>query len=117
MYRPLPDCLRVGESEIEGLGIVAKQIIPAATNLGPTHYPRAGQPHGYIRTPLGGFLNHSESPNCTKMEMDGVLYLVTLRTIDSGEELTVRYTLYDVTSTMGQDGVDGREAPPLRGDA
>ena len=78
MYRPLPDCLRVGESEIEGLGIVAKQIIPTATNLGPTHYPRAGQPHGCIRTPLGGFLNHSESPNCTKMEMDGVLYLVTL---------------------------------------
>ena len=117
MYRPLPDCLGNGESEIEGVGIIATEDISAGCNLGATHYPRAGHLHGFIRTPLGGFINHSESPNCTKMEVDGVLFLVTLYRIVSGQELTVRYTLYDVTSTMGQDGVDGREAPPLRGDA
>ena len=117
MYRPLPDCLRVGESEIEGVGIIATEEITAGCNLGATHYPRAGHLHGFIRTPLGGFINHSESPNCTKMEVDGVLFLVTLYRIVAGQELTVRYTLYDVTSTMGKNCVDGREAPPLRGDA
>lgn len=97
MYRPLPDCLRVGESKIEGVGIIATEEIAAGRNLGATHYPRAGQLHGYIRTPLGGFLNHANVPNCTKMEMDGVLYLVTLSKIDPGDELTVQYTLYGLT--------------------
>ena len=95
MYRPLPDCLRVGESKIEGVGIFATEEIAAGCNLSATHYPRAGQPHGYIRTPLGGFINHSEKPNCTKLEENGVLHLVTLGNIKPGDELLVRYTLYD----------------------
>ena len=100
MYRPLPECVRVGDSEIEGVGIIASEDIPAGRNLGATHYPRAGQPHGFIRTPLGGFLNHSEAPNCTKMEADGALSLVTLCRVAAGRELTVRYTLYDVASSL-----------------
>ena len=88
--------MRVGDSEIEGVGIIATEDISAGCNLGATHYPRAGQLHGFIRTPLGGFLNHSELPNCTKMEVDGVLFLVTLHRVTEGQELTVRYTLYEI---------------------
>ena len=105
IYRPLPGCLCVGKSEIHNAGIIAIEEIPAGCNLGATHYPRAGQPHGFIRTPLGGFLNHSETPNCTKMEEDAILFLVTIRDIDLGEELTIFYTLYDVTSPGGQNGL------------
>ena len=100
MYRPLPDCLHIGDSEIEGVGIIASEEISAGRNLGATHYPRAGHLHGFIRTPLGGFINHSESPNCTKMEVDGVLFLVTLCRVAAGRELTVRYTLYDVVPAL-----------------
>ena len=112
MYRPLPDCLRVGDSQIDGVGIIAVEDVAANRNLGATHYPRAGQLHGFIRTPLGGFLNHSDTPNSTKVEVDGVLYLMTLRGIESGEELTIRYTLYD-TSTLESDAESGRKAQTL----
>ena len=88
----------VGSSEIHGTGILAQVEIPAGINLGATHYPRAGQPHGFIRTPLGGFLNHSDRPNCRKVDEGGVLHLVTNRVIEVGDELTVRYTLYELSS-------------------
>ena len=101
MYRPLPDCLRVGESKIEGVGIFATEEIAAGCNLGATHYPRAGQPHGYIRTPLGGFINHANEANCVKVELRDEAYtkkwsLVALRDIKKGEELTLRYTFYNI---------------------
>ena len=51
---------------------------------------------GYIRTPLGGFINHSEEPNCylaLSQDWDDyrVYNLVTLEKIESGEELTLDY--------------------------
>ena len=49
-----------------------------------------------FRTPLGGFLNHSDTPNCQKIEVDGRYYIQTLRDIKEGEELTLKYTLYNV---------------------
>ena len=45
-----------------------------------------------IRTPLGGFVNHSEEPNC-KLIGGSKLYLVPLRNIEQGEELTVYYKI------------------------
>ena len=108
MYRPLPDSLRVGESKIEGVGIIATEEIAAGQNLGATHYPRAGQPHGFIRTPLGGFLNHSDAPNCVKMaHVDGILFLFSLYALKPGDELTVRYTLYDFTSPL-ESGIESQ---------
>jgi SET domain-containing protein len=49
-----------------------------------------------IRTPLGGFYNHSETPNCIKYEKDNRFYLKTISDIEEGEELTVKYTLYNI---------------------
>ena len=101
-YRPLPKSLRIGPSEIEGYGIFAAEDIPANTNLGLTHIPYQSQPNGMLRTPLGGFYNHSDSPNCEVQKEKGIyprfcMYLVTLVDIPEGQEITVKYRLYDPT--------------------
>ena len=102
MYRPLPECLTIRNSEIEGLGLFATQDIPFDENLGCSHIVNGDI---VIRTPLGGFYNHSDNPNCVKMwlmddasEHIGSSYLTSLRPIAKGEEITVKYTLYDLES-------------------
>ena len=49
-----------------------------------------------FRTPLGGFVNHSEDPNCIKVKQGSIWYLETLRHINPGEELTLKYTFYSI---------------------
>ena len=100
MYKPLPNSLTIKTSKINGLGLFAKEAIPQATNLGMTHV-KIGET--IIRTPLGGFINHSNDPNCVKVELnhDDTLKtkkwtLVTLRDIKEGEEITLRYTFYKI---------------------
>jgi SET domain-containing protein len=44
-------------------------------------------------TPM--FFNHSCSPNCESEEVDGHIYISTLRAIKPGEELTYEYNLFD----------------------
>ena len=50
------------------------------------------------RTPLGGFLNHSNDPNCIKYYEDEKYFIKTIREIKSGEELFLKYTFYSVES-------------------
>ena len=114
MYKPLPDSLTIKQSGINGLGLFAKEGIGQGTNLGMSHIeigdkmirtPRLG----IIRTPLGGFINHSGNANCVKVELRMTNQdkpdlkfnykkwnLVALQDIKEGEELTVRYTFYKV---------------------
>ena len=52
--------------------------------------------HGYVRTPLGGFLNHSDKPNCRLyVDLDWDDYLVykvmTITKVDKGQELLLEY--------------------------
>ena len=100
MYRPLPDGITVGPSNIEGTGLLTTKRIIADVVLGIVHIANKNFPHGYIRTALGAFYNHSDNPNCiTKngyWHQIPVKYLVTLRDIEAGEELTAKYTLYTV---------------------
>ena len=104
MYRPLPDSLTIQQSGINGLGLFAKEGIAQGTNLGISHVKFNGT---IFRTPLGGFINHSETPNTEKavllmVKEDKVKFnykkwnLMTLRDIKKGEELTVKYTFYNV---------------------
>jgi len=106
MYKPLPDSLTIKTSKVEGLGLFAKEGIAQGTNLGMSHIKIADQ---IIRTPLGGFINHSNNENCVKVELlmtneynpqqkyDYKKWnLITLRNIKEGEELTIRYTFYKV---------------------
>jgi len=103
MYKPLPESVTIKQSGINGLGLFADQDIKQATNLGVTHIKLDDK---IIRTPLGGFINHSNTPNVVKVELHTngddpscvtkKWSLVTLRDIKKGEELTVRYTFYTV---------------------
>ena len=109
MYKPLPDSLTIKQSGIDGLGLFAKEGIAQGANLGMSHVLIGS---GIIRTPMGGFINHSGEANTVKVELeinesdDPLLkvatkkwHLVALRDIKEGEELTVRYTFYDVPNT------------------
>ena len=62
MYRPLPDGLTIKNSPIEGLGLFATKDIKKNTFIGVTHVRDEQFENKYIRTPLGGFYNHSNDP-------------------------------------------------------
>jgi len=101
MYKPLPESVTIKQSRINGLGLFADQAIKQGTNLGTSHLKLGEQ---IIRTPLGGFINHANEPNCTKVSLHANgnepahkrWNLVTIKDIKKGEELTLRYTFYDV---------------------
>ena len=101
MYKPLPESLTIKASGIHDLGLFADQDIKQATNLGVTHIKIDDT---IVRTPLGGFINHSNTPNCVKVELHAngqepfrkKWSLVTTKDIKKGEEITLRYTFYHV---------------------
>ena len=97
MYKPLPDSITIKESTIQGLGLFATEDIPANIVIGKIHIPSEKEENGYLRTPLGGFGNHSDNPNCNKILMeDGSWWISTSRDIEPEEELTWTYTLYKI---------------------
>ena len=92
-YRPLPDNLTIKLSPIEGFGIFAVENIDKMTDLGISHLSLGRE---IYRTPLGGFLNHSENPNCLLLFEEEFYWLQTLSSVEEGTELTVNYNKYDV---------------------
>ena len=117
MYKALPDCLTIDKSKIHGLGLFATEDIDEGTSLGVSHIKNTSGKFedNYIRTPLGGSINHSDDPNCIKFIPDVVIApdiktsfpeymsLKTIRDIKRGEELTVTYTLYSVEEDNSYD--------------
>jgi len=95
-YKPLPDCLTVSTSMIEGLGLFATKDILAGKVLGISHVKDDRFENNYIRTPLGGFYNHSSDPNCTHQIDEEFIRLVSTKKINKGDELTATYYLYRV---------------------
>ena len=67
MYRPLPKQLTVKNSPIEGLGLYAVEDIKKSSFIGLTHIRDEQFENKYIRTPLGGFYNHSNNPNIQRV--------------------------------------------------
>ena len=98
MYKPLPDGLTIKYSKIQGLGLYATKEFNSDVVLGIVHIKNKNFPHGYIRTALGAFYNHSDDPNCKASEgfwhQLPVKYLVTTKPIKAGDELTAKYSLY-----------------------
>ena len=127
MYRPLPKCLTVKKSPIEGLGLYATEDIKGNRFLGITHILDENFENNYIRTPLGGFYNHSNNPNIRRIVTNGdafideeakelkvdkstredlypnvnarYMYVVTIRDIKVGDEITANYNLYTYPKT------------------
>ena len=98
MYKPLPDGITIKESSVQGLGLFQTKNFDNGVILGIVHVDNKNFPHGYIRTALGAFYNHSDNPNCKNVpgfwHQLPVKYLMTTRPIKVGEELTAKYTLY-----------------------
>ena len=139
MYRPLPKELTIKNSPIEGLGLYAKEDIKNNVFLGVTHIRDEQFENKYIRTPLGGFYNHSNNPNIMRMVSDVLpklkfgdlvdpnanakkiedgnndrdnmfynleeksdakyMFLISIKDIEAGEELTANYNLYTYPKT------------------
>ena len=122
MYRPLPKSLTIKDSKIDGLGLFSKTKIQKNSFIGITHVKNIDFQDNYIRTPLGGFYNHSKNPNVTKISSDTLpkydfgqniemkikesledknnnklkyFYLVSLKDIEPGEEILAKYTFYE----------------------
>ena len=94
-YRPLPSQLTIKQSGIEGLGLFAVEDIKSDTDLGLTHIIDIASENGVIRTRLGGFINHSKSPNLKiDVKESGNYHIRTLVDIKAGDELTLKSNLY-----------------------
>ena len=94
-YQPLPAFLTIKHSDIHGLGLFTTKCITESTELGISHVKNDDFPDGLIRTPLGGFINHSENPNVERVDSGGFFVLKTLRDIAINEEITLKYILYN----------------------
>ena len=92
-YQALPKSLHIQDSTVAGQGLFAKEDIPAGTHLGMSHLVIN---EIIYRTPLGGFINHSDDPNCIKYYEDGFYFIRTKEAIKPNEELFLKYTFYKV---------------------
>ena len=94
-YRPIDpkSPIEIKASKIDGLGLFAKANISAGTYLGTTHILVDGD---LIRTPMGGFINCSKTPNAKlfqlpKVKRSNYYGINTIRDIADGEEITIDY--------------------------
>jgi SET domain-containing protein len=76
------------------MGVFAKFDLDGKICIGITHIAPIKKDLGRQRTPLGGFINHSENPNCFIVVETEFSRMYTVRPIMQGEELTVYYTGY-----------------------
>tara|TARA_Y100000296_G_C5047308_1_gene192980 strand:- start:271 stop:633 length:363 start_codon:yes stop_codon:yes gene_type:complete len=108
-YEPLPNGLIVKKSNIHRLGLFAEKDFDIGENFGMCHFGYGSDERKIIRTPLGGFINHSLTPNCVKVLNQHTQWisgqgnfiflrynLIALRNIKENEEMTLKYKLYEI---------------------
>jgi len=98
MYKPLPKGLTIKNSPIEGLGLFTTEVIKKNSFIGVTHIRDEQFENKYIRTPLGGFYNHSNEPNVIRMVSD------TLPKLKFGDSVDFSSTFEKI-----KDGKSNRE--------
>ena len=109
-YKPLPNGLFIKDSSIEGQGLFTTRDLIAGCELGESHYRidtseiesinEEENKNLFIRTPLGGFINHSEEPNCHRTQIRikpgfDKWIITVIKNVTAGDELTLKYKLYD----------------------
>ena len=92
MYKPLPDGLYVSNSDIAGQGLFTNRKLEVGTELGLSHKMIDDN---LIRTPLGGFINHSEEPNVQKYQIGNDYFIKVIKDINVGEVITLKYNWYN----------------------
>ena len=95
-YKPLPKNLTIRESDIDGLGLFALEDIPSNYEFGISHIKDTEFDSGYSRTPLGGFYDHSDNPNCETYKDGRFIRLRSIKKLKKNEELTAQYSLYKI---------------------
>lgn len=90
-HKPLPDGIYIDKSDIHGMGLFTNKKLESGYDFGITHVEDNRFPNGFIRTPFGGFINHSFSPNCELYEDGDTLHIKTVKEIEVGQELTIDY--------------------------
>ena len=95
-YKPLEEGLAIKESGIHGQGLFATRDWKVGEVIGITHLQDERFQDGWCRTPAGGFINHSETPNLKIVNDNDMKYGKVLRHIKEGEEVTVFYHLYSI---------------------
>jgi len=93
MYQALPRGCYIDYSSIAGQGLFTRLPLVVGAELGMSHLIIDEE---IIRTPLGGFINHSDTPNCEKYKIGDRYYIKTIKPIRPQQELTLRYTFYSV---------------------
>ena len=111
-YKPLPSGLIIKDSDIQGQGVFTTRDLSVGCDLGESHYRidtsgvesinEEENKNLLIRTPLGGFINHSEDPNCHRTQIRikpgfDKWTITVIKNITAGEELTLKYTMYHPT--------------------
>ena len=120
MYKPLPSGLVIKDSDIQGQGVFTTRDLHVGCNLGESHYRidtsgvesinQEENKNLLIRTPLGGFINHSEEPNCHRTQIRikpgfDKWIITVIKNITAGEELTLKYTMYVPKSMPTINGI------------
>ena len=95
MYKPLPKELTIKKSPIEGLGLYAIESIKKNTYIGVTHIRDEQFENKYIRTPVGGFYNHSNDPNVIRMVSDTLPKLKFGDIVDTKKNIFFGYVSTD----------------------
>ena len=80
----------VGPSRIEGRGVVITRPVMKDAAIGVAHWWYGGWK---TTRDLGAMHNHSETPSCRNVTVGSYRYLVALRDLLPGEEVTVDYRL------------------------
>tara|TARA_R110000764_G_scaffold105941_1_gene191643 strand:+ start:93 stop:476 length:384 start_codon:yes stop_codon:yes gene_type:complete len=119
-YKPLPSGLIIKDSGIQGQGVFTTRDLHVGCELGESHYRidtsgvesinQEENKNLFIRTPLGGFINHSEEPNCHRKQIRlkpgfDKWIITVIKNIAAGEELTLKYTMYVPKSMPTVDGI------------
>ena len=120
MYNPLPDGLIIKDSGIQGQGVFTTRDLSVGCNLGESHYRidtsgvesinEEENKNLFIRTPLGGFINHSDTPNCGRSQIRikpgfDKWTITVIKNIAAGEELTLKYIIYRPAPTVNTNGM------------
>ena len=113
-FRPLPECVTIKESPLSKktnrreLGMFATEDIKRGRVLGISHVYHELFKDNFIRTSLGGFINHSDKPNVEAVRDGDFRYIKVIRDVLRGEEITLKYNLYNLEKVAKTSPKEGK---------
>ena len=106
---PVFKSLSVGPSKIQGKGIFSQEPIAKDDVIGVSHIRKSFTKNGeqyqapFPSVELGGYYNHSESPNIYEVDNGDHILMLAKRNINPGEELTSNYYNHNIKDLESPD--------------